>query len=262
MDCGNIMEMEEKNKKIEISDRLFLAFFVLIVGILAYLITLAVFNFQSLPQNYPKELTVSGEGRAFAAPDIALLQLGVISEGMSIKKVIEDNTEKMNAILQEIKDLGVEEKDIQTTNYSLTPRYDWIEGERVFRGYTLNQEINVKIRNFEKIGLILEGATGKGANLVGDLQFTVDDLEKVRESARREAIEKAKAKANQISTASGLKLGKITNLYEDFYGIPYQATGLGGAMKEAATSAAQVPPQIQAGENEITVSITLVYQLK
>jgi len=257
------MEIEEKNKKIEISDRLFLVLFILVVGILAYLISVAVFNFKNLPQNYPKELTVSAEGKAFAAPDIALIQLGVTSEGMSVKNVVEENTAKMNAILQEIKDLGVEEKDIQTANYNLTPRYDWVEGKRVFQGYTLNQEINVKIRNFANIGLILEGATGKGANLVGDLQFTVDDLEKVRESARKEAIEKAKAKANQISTASGLKLGKITNLYEDFYGIPYQATGLGGSVaKEAAISAAQVPPQIQAGENEITVRITLVYQLK
>jgi len=256
------MEIEEKNKKIEISDRLFLLLSILVIGVLAYLISLAIFNFKNLPQSYPKELTVSAEGKAFAVPDIALLRLGVASEGMSVKKVVEENTEKMNAILQEIKNLDVAEKDIQTANYSLAPRYDWIEGERVFQGYTLNQEINVKIRNFEKIGLILEGATEKGANLAGDLQFKVDDLEKVRESARKEAIEKAKAKANQISSTSGLKLGKVVNLYEDFYGIPYQAAGLGGATKEVAASAAQIPPQIQAGENEITVRITLVYQLK
>ncbi|MEK9153663.1 MAG: SIMPL domain-containing protein, partial [Patescibacteria group bacterium] len=72
--------------------------------------------------------------------------------------------------------MGIEQKDLQTINYSLPPQYDYTDkGERVFRGYTLSQEIKVKIRDFAKAGDVLEKATSLGANLAGDLQFTIDD---------------------------------------------------------------------------------------
>ena len=115
---------------------------------------------------------------------------------MESEKIVKKNSEKINAILEEIKKLGIEEKDVQTVRYNLSPHYEYSkEGERVFKGYVLEQELKVKIRNLEKIGEVLEKATEKGANLIGQLYFSVDNPEPILEKAREEAIEKAKAKA-------------------------------------------------------------------
>lgn len=254
--------MPEEIKQFELSNRLFIVFAILLIGVLGFWATKVFIDFQGLPDNYPREITISGEGRVFAVPDIALIQFGVVSEGTKIGDIVKENTEKMNSILKEIKDLGIEEKDIKTTTYSLSPRYEWTEdGKRVFKGYTLTQEIRVKIRNFEKIGEALEKATEKGANLVGDLQFSIDDPEKVRQEARKEAIEKAKIKAVQLSQDSGLKLVKLVNIYEDYYPRTLSDTyyksleGMGGGEIAA-------PPEIQPGEQEVTVTIYLTYRVR
>jgi len=249
-------------EKFELSDRLFIVFAILLVGVLGFWTAKVFIDFQSLPNNYPREITVSGEGRTFAVPDIALIQLGVVTEGSKIGDVVKENTEKMNNILKEIKTLGIEEKDIKTTTYNLAPRYEWTEdGKRIFKGYTLTQQISVKIRNFEKIGDVLEKTTEKGANLVGDLQFSIDEPEKVRQEARKEAIERAKAKASQISTDSGLKLVKLVNVYEDYYPRTYSDT-LYKSLEATGGGEIAAPPEIQPGEQEVTVTIYLTYRVR
>lgn len=253
--------MPEEIRKFELSQRLFSISAILVSGILIFLAGQLLFNFKNLPENYPREITVSGQGRTFAKPDIAKVSAGVKTEGMKIQDIVKENTEKMNSILAEIKSLGVEEKDIQTSQYNLSPRYDWTDkGERIFRGYTLTNEISLKIRNFEKIGEILDKASEKGANLIGDLQFAIDEPERTREIARKEAIEKAKEKAKQIASQSGLKLGKLLNVYESYYPIQtpkYKeaSVALGGGEFAAA-------PEIQPGQEEVQVDITLVYRVR
>lgn len=254
--------MPDEIKQFELSNRLFIVFVILLVGVLGFWTAKVFIDFQSLPNNYPREITVSGEGKTFAVPDIALIQLGVVTEGLKVGDVVKENTEKMNNILKEIKALGVEEKDIKTTSYNLAPRYEWTEdGKRIFKGYTLTQQISVKIRNFEKIGDVLEKSTEKGANLVGDLQFSIDEPEKVRQEARKEAIEKAKAKAGQIAQDSGLKLVKLANVYEDYYPRTYSDT-LYKSLEATGGGEIAAPPEIQPGEQEVTVTIYLTYRVR
>jgi len=254
--------MPDETKQFELSNRLFVVFAILLVGVLGFWTAKVFIDFQSLPNNYPREITVSGEGRTFAVPDIALIQLGAVTEGLKVGDVVKENTEKMNNILKEIKDLGIEEKDIKTTTYNLAPRYEWAEdGKRIFKGYTLTQQINVKIRNFEKIGDVLEKSTEKGANLVGDLQFSIDEPEKVRQEARKEAIERAKTKASQIATDSGLKLVKLVNVYEDYYPRTYSDT-LYKSLEATGGGEIAAPPEIQPGEQEVTVTIYLTYRVR
>jgi uncharacterized protein YggE len=254
--------MPDETKQFELSNRLFVVFAILLVGVLGFWTAKVFIDFQSLPNNYPREITVSGEGRTFAVPDIALIQLGAVTEGLEVGDVVRENTEKMNNILKEIKTLGIEEKDIKTTTYNLAPRYEWTEdGKRIFKGYTLTQQISVKIRNFEKIGDVLEKTTEKGANLVGDLQFSIDEPEKVRQEARKEAIERAKAKASQISTDSGLKLVKLVNVYEDYYPRTYSDT-LYKSLEATGGGEIAAPPEIQPGEQEVTVTIYLTYRVR
>jgi len=254
--------MENETKKLEISNRLLIVLAIFAIGALGAWTSSAIFQYLSFYQGYgPREITVVGDGKASVAPDVAVVTLGVTTEGMKVEKIVPENTTKMNAILKAVKDLGVEEKDIQTTNYSLSPQYDYLEtGARIFRGYILSQEIKVKVRDFTKIGTVLEKGAAGGANLVGNLQFLVDDTEKIKELAKKDAIIKAKAQALLISQQTGLKLGKIKNVYENYYSSSYVSGIGGGTLKES--SAASVAPDIQAGEQEYTVQVNVVYEVK
>lgn len=250
----------------DLSNRLYKVIAGFLVILAVYFGFQAYYDYKMLPQNniYPEMLSVSGEGKASIAPDVASVNLGIITEGVKVETIVKTNTEKMNALLLEVKNLGIEEKDIKTKNYSLQPRYEWTEtGTRIPKGYTLTQTIEVKIRDFAKIGNVLEIASANGVNNIGDLQFTIDDVEKAKSIAREKAIVQAKEKAQLISQQTGLKLKKITNIYEDTGAYPYPAydtSGMGGSMTAKAMSS--IAPTIQTGEQEITVKITLNYRTK
>ena len=238
-----------------------------------FLIVLAIYfafsmyvDYKNIPSNnnYPEVVSVTGEGKASIAPNIASVDLTITTEGSKVETIVKTNTEKMNAVIEQIKSLGIEEKDLKTKNYSLQPRYEWTEfGTRIARGYTLTQTVEVKIRDFAKIGSVLETASANGVNSIGDLQFTIDDLEKAKSIAREKAIAQAKEKAKLISQQTGLKLKKITSIYEDNGAYPYPAydsVGMGGEFYTKAMSS--VAPTIQTGEQEVTVRITLNYRVK
>ena len=171
---------------------------------------------------------------------------------------MEDNSQKMNSIITFVKESGVEEKDVKTTSYNLYPRYDWLEGKRVFRGYELTSTLSIKIRDLDKISQLIDGAVKKGANQVGDIQFTIDDQEKLKDEARNKAIENAKERAQNIAKASGLKIGRVVNFSESSRGYyPVYDT----AMKEMS-GIGSAAPQVEAGSQEITVDVVLTFELK
>jgi hypothetical protein len=256
--------MEKEIKQIDLSKRLFIIAAVLIVGIAGSYVAGIVLDVLNLPVFQPREITISGEGKVFAAPDIAIVQFGVTNEcgdEETIPATIGKNAETMNKILKDIKDLGIEEKDITTTQYSLTPRYEYNErtGERVFKGYVIEQDIQVKIRDFTKIGSVLSAGTNNGATLVGNLYFSIDEPEKVRQQAREEAILQAKTKAESIAKASGLKLGKVLNVNESYY--PSYGYGGGVTMDKAAMESAPAP-EIQPGQQEVSTTVYITYRLR
>src|SRR3989344_4172765 len=205
------MEEEIKVTRIEPANKAFVLAIILVTGILLFLILKTVYNFQTLPQNYPQEIVVSGEGKVFIKPDVALVSLGVKTEEKKSVDAVNKNNEKMNAVIKGIKDLGVDERDIKTSAYNLYPVYSYTEKGRIFNGYSLDQQISVKIRDFDKVSDVLDKATSLGANTISDLQFTVDDLEKVRADAREQAILQAKEKAIVLASQAGLKIIKLVD---------------------------------------------------
>jgi len=252
--------MEEQTMKF--LNKVFMLATVLVLGILVYFVGQMVYQFKFIDRQNANQITVSGEGKVYAKPDVAVVNLGVTTEGQTTADVIKSNTDKMNAVIKAVKDSGVDEKDILSTAYSLSPLYNYTEAKgRVFQGYTLDQNIEVKIRDFTKIGDILSKATAKGANLANNLQFTIDNPEQFKQEARAKAIEQAKANAQNLAKVSGIKLGKLINVYENYspYPIMYntKALGLGGGAAESAPA-----PTIQPGQQEIDVTINLTYQVK
>jgi len=249
----------EETKTIEISQKLFSLLAGLIVLITVFIAGQLFYQFKSLPQNYPTDISVSGEGKVYAKPDIAMVNLGVETQALKSQDAVNQNNEKMNKIIEAVKGLGVEDKDIKTTLYNLNPIYDYTNLGRVFKGYSLNQQVSVKIRDFDKINSILDSATSNGANRVSDISFTVDDIDSVRAEARAKAIEKAKEKAFVLTSQAGLKIERLVNIYEggSFTPQPFYDQGFGGAVMEES-----ITPQIESGELEVNVTVTLTYRLR
>lgn len=235
---------------------------ILVVGVLVFFVGQMVYQNKSLEIQNQNQITVSGQGKVYAKPDVAIVSLGVNTTGATVAAVTKNNTDEMNAVIGAIKALKIDEKDIQTTNYNLSPLYNYTEKlGSVFQGYTLSQNIDVKIRDFTKIGDVLSQATLKGANLVGGLQFTIDNPEQFKEQARAKAIAQAKSNAQNLAKESGIDLGKLINVYESSnpYPVVYNsiAKGMGGATPEAAPV-----PTVQPGQQEIDVTINLTYQVE
>ncbi len=211
-------------------------------------------------EGYTNTISVSGEGKIFAKPDTGAINISVVSDAKTVDQATKDNTGKMNQIAAGIKELGVAEKDIKTTAYNIAPQYSYPpNGQRNLTGYEVRQTIEAKIRDLTKSGDIIAKATSLGANEVGSLNFMVDDQEAYRQEARNKAIKQAEDKARETAKSLGIKLIKITNFYEDNSANQPPSYGLGGGGGEVTKVAA---PQIQTGENEITVNVNLTYQIR
>jgi len=208
-------------------------------------------------------ISVSGTGEIWTKPDLVLIDFSVVGEKKTVIEAMAENTKKMNSVIEAIKSQGVEEKDLKTTNFSISPRYEWYEkseiypaGKRVLVGYEVNQTLQVKIRDLTKIGNIIQVATKAGANQVGDLRFTIDKQDELKSQARKEAIEKAKVMAKEIAGQLGVKLVKITNFSENATApIPYPY------FMERAMGGGAETPQIQTGENKIEVQVSITYEI-
>ena len=260
---------------------------VLIAALVIFLLGQLVFQSQQLDQQNQNQITVSGEGKVYAKPDVAIVSLGVTTTGATVSDVTTSNTDKMNSVIASVKNLKIDEKDIQTTNYNLTPVYQnytipapmpmmypasggtissgvsstIIRSGTTLIGYKLEQDVQVKIRDFTKIGDALSQSTTAGANVVGDLQFTIDNPEQFKEQARAEAIKQAKGNAQNLAKESGVNLGKLINVYEGYNNISPVMYDSAKAMGAGLSNSAPTPT-IQPGQQEIDVTINLTYKVQ
>jgi uncharacterized protein YggE len=233
----------------------------IIIGILIFSFSLLWFVYEygkSRPEL--RTFSVSGEGKEVVVPNIAEIRIGVISEGKDLTELQKENSEKMNKIINFLKEKGIDEKDIQTENYSVSPKYDYSKSPYRIVGYTISQDLKVKIRDLSKIGEVLSQTVNYGANNVSGPNFTVDDKEVYIEKAREKAIKDAKEKAEKIAKTAGFKLGKIVSIIESSPYEPYpvmlKEMGVGGE------SLPVVQPQIQSGSQEIKVQVNITFEIK
>lgn len=216
-----------------------------------------------------RSFPVSAEGKAVAIPNVATFSFGLITEGgKDIGALQKENTDKINDTIAFLKENGVPEKDIKTESYSIQPRYAPCPRNAAvcpspeIIGYSIIQNISVKIRDFTKTGTVLSGIVEKGANSVSGLSFTIDDPTSVETEARSEAMKKARAKAEAVAKAGGFRIGKVLSISEGFYPVPFY----GAATKEFALggdlAAPAVPPTIEPGSEEVRVNVTVVYEIR
>ncbi len=209
-------------------------------------------------------VSFTGEGKVTAKPDVAVVNLSIVTESVNSKTAQDDNSKKSKAVTEYLKKQGIEEKDIKTTGYNIYPQYKYAPygGQPTITGYQVNQSLEVKIRNLENVSSILDGVVSAGANQINGLSFQIDDPDALQAEARKKAIEDAKKKADELEGQVGIKLGKIVSFSENTGGYPipmyYESKmvdGRGGMGGGAG-------PSLPAGENEIVVNVYLTYQIK
>lgn len=233
--------------------------------------TLGAFkNLGSIDPTY-NSISVTGEGEAFSVPDIAVFSFTVSADAKVASDAQEQVTKSMDAILAGLKALGVEEKDINTTDYSLWPKYTFgpticsptfcPPSRQIQDGYTASHYVSVKVRSTEDVGEALRIAGENGATGLSNISFTVDDPDQILSDARAEAIADARKKAKLLSKELGVRLVRVVSFYDNTGGgpIPYYAEGMGGDMVRASDAKA---PTIPIGENKVNVNVTIVYEIR
>jgi len=244
------------------------------------LIVLAIFlaiqalgSFRGLTYTNPvyNSISVNGEGEAVAIPDIATFSFSVSLDAKVVSDAQKQVTEKMNSILSELKAIGIEEKDIKTSDYSIWPKYSYEPTicsptycpptRQREDGYTVSHGVSVKVRKTEDVGKAFALVGDKGATNLSGISFTVDDEEKVLDEARAKAINDAKKKAEMLADELGVRLVRVVSYYDNIGGgpMPYYAEGMGGDMVKTSASSA---PSIPIGENKVVMNVTVVYEIR
>jgi len=210
----------------------------------------------------PAVISVQGEGKVMASPDIAELSFGITTQRQqTAEEAMRILTEDMQHVLDAVKAEGIEDKDITTQQLSLQPAYDWEDGKRTNQGFEARQNLSVRVRETSKIGNVLTAATTAGANQVGGVQFTIDDPEELRTQAREDAIAQAQEKADVLAKQLGKRVGDLRGYAEGGSGMPpvmYERA----MMLDNGDSQGAVPLPVPTGEQKVNVTVTLSYELR
>lgn len=245
---------------------------IVLITLVVFLAAQALTTLKGLgtPDPAYNSITVTGEGEVVSIPDVAQFSYAVSATAKTVVEAQNQVTEKMDSILAGLKDMGVEEKDIKTTGYSVYPKYTYSSGvcgptycppsREILEGYTTTHNVTVKVRKTEEAGKALALAGEKGATNISSINFTTDDPEKLLEEARSEAIADARAKAKVLASDLGVRLVRVVSFYENSGPRPYFGAeyGMGGDMMVKSVSA----PTLPTGENKTTVSVNVTYEIR
>ena len=210
-------------------------------------------------------ISVSGEGVATAAPDMAVISLTVLREAETAREALDANNEAMANVLAAMKAEGIAERDLQTGAFSVQPRWVYPKNNNdenrkaEIVGYTVNNTLTVRIRDLSRLGAILDTSVSLGVNQGGNVAFTNDDQDTIRETARLDAVKKARAKAEAMTGALGVSLGRITQISENSYSAPPMPMARAEMAMMAGKAADSVP--VASGENEYRVTVNVTWEL-
>lgn len=216
------------------------------------------FSLISTVTNKTDVFTVAGEGKVVAKPDVAYISVGIEKTAATVEQAQAQINGVNKNIVDGLKKLGIDEKEIKTESYTINPNFDWAAGRQKITGYTAATNLSVKVKKIDQINAVVDTATAGGANQVGGIAFDVEDKEKLQETARQDAVAQAKRKAEQAAKAAGFKLGRIINYSESAGGMVPQPL----YNRAEAKMGAGAPTEMQTGSQEIKITVSLSYQIE
>jgi uncharacterized protein YggE len=208
------------------------------------------------PQPTERTITVSGTGMVTLTPDIAYIYIGVQTQDASASTAMDMNNSRAQEIIAVIQAAGVEDKDIQTTDFSIYPQQQYDrDGNMTGIVYNVNNTVYVTARDLAKLGSLLDAAVRAGANSIHSISFDVADKTEALSQARGAAVENALQQATELCEATGVSLGEVLTI--SYYDSSAPKT-INYDRAEMAVSS--VP--IQAGSMQITTTVNIVYAIK
>lgn len=203
----------------------------------------------------PSMITVTGTGTVEAAPDVATLTIGVTTQGETAAVALSSNTAALEAVMGRLTAAGIEARDMQTSNLSLNPNWTGYDtNSPTISGYVAANMLTIRVRQLDGLGAVLDAAVADGANTLNGLSFGLADPVPALNEARKEAVADARAKAELLAAAAGVKLGRIASISEAGSASPEPAP-----MFRAEASLAPVP--VAGGELGLSASVTIYFEI-
>jgi uncharacterized protein YggE len=202
-------------------------------------------------------ISVTGTGRVILAPDTADVRLGVTVQRSTVRVARADAAKAMTAVIAALKKLGIADADLQTSSITLQPQYDYSNANPPrLVGYQFSNSIAVTIRKLDVLGDAIDDALAAGATSLDSVVFRVDDETKAEAQARAAAMADAKTKATALASAAGVSIEGVSSITETVGATPYPIF-YGAAAGAAVDKAVSTP--VQAGTNEVSISVSVVY---
>jgi hypothetical protein len=225
--------------------------------VITILLALVVQTPAQAQERVVRQVTVVGEGEVVARPDTAYVHIGVETQAPTAQAALTENNNQTAAIIEQITALGVARNDIQTSSFSIYPRYD--RNARQVTGYVVTNMLRVTIRNLEQAGVLLDQVVQLGANRVYGVYFSVDDPTAVLDEARGEAMADARRKAEQLALLAGAQLGPVLEITENIGAMP-RIPVIDAPVEAAPAPDAAVP--IEPGEQRFSVRLQVTFELR
>ncbi len=217
----------------------------------------------AIAQNKAPHLTLTGTSSVSATPDLALISIGMVTESEVASDALADNNERTQDVLSALKEAGIESADLQTSNFSIQPNIVYPGSSSLGRdngpqivGYTVNNTLNVRIRNMALIGTVLDQAIRLGGNSISGPNFDVENGAPFRADARRQAMANALEKALDYAEAAGVELGRISVINEQAGYSPRPEMAM--AMR---TTAADSSVPIESGQVSFSATVTVEWEI-
>ena len=205
-----------------------------------------------------KSITVNGEGKIKVKPDTASLNVGVQATAATATEALAQANTSGAALIAALKGAGVSDNDIATSGLSIYSQYG---NSSIITGYQASNSVTVTVREITKTGPVIDAAAAAAGDhiTISGVSFYVDDTEALIGAARTDAINNAKKRATQYATAAGVTVAGVVQISEVSVNNPIPL--MYAAAADSASGTASAPTPIQTGTQDLTVSVTVVYQL-
>lgn len=211
------------------------------------------------PTPATRTLSVTGSGRVLVTPDMATISVGVRTEDRDAAEAVASNNAQAESITQALVGMGIDEQDIQTSNFSIYPQQQYDDqGNLIGTTYVVENTVYVTVRDLDQLGVLLDAVVQTGANNIYGIQFDVEDRDSALTEARQLAVENAQAQAQELAQAAGVTLGELQSI-SSYTSMPVPVfEGKGGGAADVAASTVPISP----GQLSITADVSVVYAIE
>lgn len=267
------MESQYFEKEAKMENPMFKALTIILIVLLCLGIIYLFFAIQNLSKETKYigveqgdgKIEVVGSGIVYIIPDTAVASFTAITEESTIGSALNKNREKINRVTDFLKRQGISEDDFKVLDFNIYPKYQWQttgvdltaypNGRRVIVAYEAVESLEVVIKDSDSIGRVIQGSIDAGASQVSNLKFIIGDQEKVKDEARKLAIEDAKKKASEIATLLGIRIGNASGFTEE-YDVPKFL------LSDGSTTGSGANMEIVVRENKVEARVNVLYNIK